>query len=86
MHPLTADNLSKGAFISMIVDLSCDETKFSNYFHMDIFSFDELRARIDGAKSIAGEGRVYNQRCTVESRSKFAMGSMHTHTHTHTSV
>lgn len=45
VHPLLSSRLLKGAFSSLYVDLSNDETKFFNYFRMSKRSFDELAGR-----------------------------------------
>jgi hypothetical protein len=46
VHPLVSSRLLKGAFASLYVDLSNDETTFFNYFRMSKRSFDELAGRI----------------------------------------
>jgi hypothetical protein len=44
-HPSASSRVLKGAFASLYVDLSNDETKFFNYFRMSKRSFDELAGR-----------------------------------------
>jgi len=46
VHPINAQRLTKGSFVTLYSKLRADDRKFFNYFRMSMRSFDELVGKL----------------------------------------